>query len=118
METTSRSISATLRNRRQRAEDDAKRDRERRAARNTSTLPPSPPVIEKEETMTNSEMLKKLGMPTFAEVTANNGAMHKEALRRTRKAIVQGNDTETLSACLGNDIAALKRNVNYNGETV
>ena len=68
--------------------------------------------------MTNSEMLKKLGMPTFAEVTASNGAMHKEALRRTRKAIVQGNDTETLSACLGNDIAALKSNVNYNGETV
>ena len=36
--------------------------------------------------MTNSEMLKKLGMPTFDEVTLpSNGAMHKEALRRIVK---------------------------------
>ena len=68
--------------------------------------------------MTTTEMLKKLGMPTFDEVTANNGAMHKEALRRVRKTIVTRNDAETLADRLGDDIAALKSNPDYNGETL
>ena len=68
--------------------------------------------------MTYSEMLKKLGMPTFDEVTAGNGAMHKESLRRIRKTIVKANDAETLADRLGDDIAALKSNPNYNGEVL